>query len=222
MNPSPYLTTAAPPATQTQRLHFVRHGATDLNLAGLRCGGDIDVPLSDLGRQQAAAAARCIANLQPPVGIIVTSQLHRTQHTAEIIASTLHGLHLSAGDSRAQRLRIVVEPLFAERFLGEWNGQTKAATQAFLDAGQTPPGGESNAQFKARVRAALHTLYGLWPQRPLLVSSQGVARVLGELAGLPGRVKLANAQLAAFDLSATALQLASESLRCENEIEETL
>jgi 2,3-bisphosphoglycerate-dependent phosphoglycerate mutase len=212
----------APLAAQSQRLHFVRHGATDLNLAGLRCGGDIDVPLSEVGRQQAAAAARCIANLQPPVGLIVTSQLQRTQHTAQIIASVLHSFNTSAGERGAKPLRIVVEPLFAERFLGEWNGQTKAATQALLDAGHTPPGGESKAQFKRRVSAALRTLYGLWPQRPLLVSSQGVARVLGELAGKPDRVKLANAQLAAFDLSAPALQLACESLHCENDIEETL
>lgn len=29
--------------------HFVHHGVTELNFRGLRCGGDLDVPLADIG-----------------------------------------------------------------------------------------------------------------------------------------------------------------------------
>lgn len=39
-----------------QQLLFVRHGATAPNEAELRCGGDLDVPLSELGRAQAREA----------------------------------------------------------------------------------------------------------------------------------------------------------------------
>jgi 2,3-bisphosphoglycerate-dependent phosphoglycerate mutase len=187
-------------STNARLLRFVRHGATELNLAGLRCGGDVDVPLAEVGRQQALATARCIANLSPAVAVLVTSDLLRTQETAHIIANFLNS---PAPDGELQRppLHVLVQPLFAERFLGDWNGQPKHATQAALDEGRTPPGGESKAQFKARVTAGLHALQGLWPQRPLLVSSQGVARVLGELAAVPTGLRLANAQLAEFDFS---------------------
>jgi len=43
-------------------LHFVRHGATAANLVGLRCGGDIDLPLTDTGRRQALSAGRALVS----------------------------------------------------------------------------------------------------------------------------------------------------------------
>jgi 2,3-bisphosphoglycerate-dependent phosphoglycerate mutase len=187
-----------------RRLRFLRHGATELNLAGLRCGGDVDVPLTDVGRAQAAAAARCIANLRPPVGVIVTSHLQRTRETAEIVVATLRGMRDADGSRGEGHITVVVQPLFAERALGEWNGQSREATQALLEAGHTPPGGESNAAFTARVQAGLRQLAGLWTQAPLLISSQGVARVLGELSGQAHRVHVANAQLTEFDFDTRA------------------
>jgi 2,3-bisphosphoglycerate-dependent phosphoglycerate mutase len=199
------------------RLRFLRHGATALNLSGLRCGGDVDVPLAEVGHAQAAAAARCIANLHPPVGVIVTSQLQRTRQTADIVVATLQALGHPDGSGCDWRVPVVVQPLFAERALGEWNGQPRAATQAWLEAGHTPPGGESNAAFKARVQAGLRQLNGLWAQAPLLVSSQGVARVLRELVGQPGRVGVANAQLTEFDIDVRALMATHADL-----MEETL
>jgi 2,3-bisphosphoglycerate-dependent phosphoglycerate mutase len=192
-----------------QRLRFLRHGATELNLAGLRCGGDVDVPLTDVGRAQAAAAAHCIANLRPAVGVIVTSQLLRTRQTADIIVNILRARPREGmPGGEVADICIVIEPLLAERRLGEWNGLSRQATQAWFDAGHTPPGGESKAAFKARVQAGLHQLRGLWRQQPLLISSQGVARVLGELGestGQPHGVRVANAQLLEFDIDTHAL-----------------
>jgi 2,3-bisphosphoglycerate-dependent phosphoglycerate mutase len=205
------------PLAIRHRLRFLRHGATELNLAGLRCGGDLDVPLTDVGRAQAAAAARCIANLRPAVGVIVTSHLQRTRQTADIVAATLRSFGHPDGSGCDWRIPVVVQPLFAERALGEWNGQPRAAAQALLEAGQTPPGGESNAAFKARVQAGLRQLNGLWAQAPLLISSQGVARVLGELVGQAGQVRVANAQLTQFDFDMQALMAARAEL-----VEETL
>jgi 2,3-bisphosphoglycerate-dependent phosphoglycerate mutase len=184
--------TTAADADCHNRLRFVRHGATALNLAGLRCGGDLDVPLTPEGRAQALAVAADLAGLQQvgphAVGVIVTSHLQRTRETAEIIARHLGGL------------RVVVQPMFAERHLGAWNCLPIATTQARLLAGTTPPGGEPNAVFEARVAQALRAIAGLWAERPLLVSSQGVARVLGQLAGLPAGARLANAQVTEFNL----------------------
>jgi 2,3-bisphosphoglycerate-dependent phosphoglycerate mutase len=175
-------------ASDHHPLRFVRHGATALNQAGLRCGGDLDVPLTPEGRAQALAVSSELARLQPAVGVIVTSHLQRTVETAEIIARQLGGL------------RVVVQPLFAERHLGSWNCLPIPQTQARLLAGTTPPGGEANGVFEARVAQALHSLAPLWALRPLLVSSQGVARVLGQFAGLPAGARLANVQVTEFNL----------------------
>jgi len=180
-------------------LLFMRHGATALNAAGLRCGGDVDLPLIDAGRHQAALAARRLAAMRPRVGVIVVSGLQRTRQTADIVARELHGVE------------IVVEPAFNERRLGAWNRLPITDTQAALEAGVTPPGGESNAEFTQRIReAAVTTLLPLLRRRPLLVGSKGVARVLGELAGLDVHAPLGNADLAAFDLSMLSKQCALE------------
>jgi probable phosphoglycerate mutase len=179
--------TASPQTPPTHPLRFVRHGATSANLAGLRCGGDLDLPLTDLGREQAEAAAEQIAQLDPPVGLIITSELQRTRETAAIIARRLRGVPL------------VVEAAFAERLLGSWNLQSIESTQAWLEARCTPPGGESDAEFTARIEAGLRRIARCMPRRPLLVGSKGVARVLGELSGRPGRLNLANGVVETFD-----------------------
>lgn len=176
-------------ATATPPLCFVRHGATQANLAGLRCGGDLDIPLTDAGRRQAKAAARNVAARVPRIGLIITSDLKRTQETAAIIAAALPGTP------------IVVEPDLRERSLGAWNLCPLAETQAWIEARMTPPGGESDEDFTRRIARGLRRIKGRLHERPLLVGSKGVARVMGELAGWPGRLALANGEVAEFDLA---------------------
>ena len=174
-------------------LLFMRHGATALNAAGLRCGGDVDLPLIEAGHRQAAQAAQRLAAMRPRVGVIVVSGLQRTRQTAEIVARGLHGVE------------IIIEPAFNERRLGDWNRRPIADTQADLAAGITPPGGESNIEFTQRIRAAVvGTLVPRLAKRPLLVASKGVARVLGELSGRGREAPLGNADFCVFDLSALA------------------
>ncbi len=174
-------------------LAFVRHGATEPNLAGLRCGGDLDLPLTDTGREQAAASAlRLLAQAQP-VGLIVSSGLQRTDETARIIARRLGGVALMSDDG------------FRERLLGEWNLCPLTDTEPWLAMGMTPPGGESAADFSARIAAAVERLLPHLSQRVLLVASRGVGRVLGEFAGRPGRMVLANGEVARFDLNPFAM-----------------
>ena len=181
-----------PKQLPSRHLVFVRHGATEANLAGLRCGGDLDVPLTDFGRRQAAEAGLRIRELRLPVCVIVTSALQRTRETAEIISRLLHNV------------AVVIEPAFAERRLGEWNLRPVAQTQAALASGVTPPGGESNADFLERIGGAVDSLLPRLDDQPLLVGSKGVARALGELLGLRGRQDISNGQLAHFDLTALA------------------
>ena len=180
-----------PPASiQAATLRFVRHGATAANVLGLRCGGDLDLDLVSAGRKQATEVGRRLAAMDPPVRVIVTSGLRRTLETARIIARAL-------GCST-----VLVEPDFAERRLGEWNLRSIDGTQPWFEQGLTPPGGEANSEFAARVAGAARRLMMCMPESPLVVGSKGVARVLGELTGRPGRLELGNAGFAEFDLSA--------------------
>jgi probable phosphoglycerate mutase len=192
MLPSPY-------PRPSRHLIFVRHGATEPNLAGLRCGGDLDVPLTEAGRRQAIEAALRIRELRMPVGVIITSALQRTLETADIASRLLRGV------------TVVVEPELAERHLGAWNLRPIAETEGALVSGQTPPGGESNQDFTDRIARAVQTLLPRLDEHPMLVGSKGVARALGELLGLHGRTDLGNGQLAHFDLAAFADR---QSMRC--------
>jgi probable phosphoglycerate mutase len=181
-------------ADQRLPLRFVRHGATAPNLAGLRCGGDLDVPLTAQGRAQAAAVAERILRLDPPVRLIVTSDLKRNRETADIIAARLNARTRS-------RVQMIVQPAFSERRLGAWNLRPIAETQPWFEARRTPPGGESDDQFTRRVADAVRAIKRQLAQRPLLVGSKGVGRVLGELVGLPERLELGNAEVWEFDFA---------------------
>ncbi len=170
-------------------LRFLRHGATIANTNGLRCGGDLDLPLTPLGIEQAEQAAIRIACLRPPVGLIVSSDLKRTRETAAIVAAALPGVP------------IVIEPNFGERRLGEWNLMPIAHSQPWLEARLTPPGGESDDEFTDRIARALRGIKRQLPYAPLLVGSKGVARVMGELIGIPRRLELDNGVVTEFDFS---------------------
>lgn len=169
-----------PPAA---RLLFARHGATAPNLAGLRCGGDLDPPLVEQGRRQAIDLARAVAARSEPIDLILCSDLQRTRETASIVRAALGPVELR------------VLPAFRERSLGGWNLQPIAATEADLAAGVTPPGGESREAFHARISQALEQIAPVLQRRVLLVASKGVGRVLRELADLPPRRPLGNAEL---------------------------
>jgi 2,3-bisphosphoglycerate-dependent phosphoglycerate mutase len=181
----------------TLHLTLLRHGATLPNQQGLRCGGDLDAPLTDDGRRQATQAALRIRELRLPVRFIVTSRLARTVETARIVSRVLQGVE------------VAFEPAFAERRLGAWNLQPIAATEAALAQGETPPGGESMQDFSARIAAALDTWLPRLHEPALLVASKGIARVLRELTGGAPRQPLGNGELAHFDLTGFAQRRAA-------------
>ena len=66
-------------STRVRRLVMLRHGQTEYN-AGNRMQGQLDTELTDLGRDQAVAAAEVLAKRQPLV--IVSSDLRRALDTA--------------------------------------------------------------------------------------------------------------------------------------------
>lgn len=169
-------------------LFFVRHGVTEPNFRGLRCGGDLDVPLLDIGLDQAYLLAKQIRAMDLAIGAIACGSLVRTRQTALIISGVLGGLGVE------------VEPLLNERHLGSWNNRPIAETEEALKRKETPPGGESEAQFTERVAGALERLAPLLERRPLLVSSKGVGRILNDLLGGEGRLQVGNGEIVAFDM----------------------
>lgn len=172
-------------------LYFVRHGVTEPNFKGLRCGGDLDVPLLDVGCDQAFLLAKQIERMDLDIGLIVAGSLIRTRQTASIISGVL------------RNTVVEVEPLINERHLGEWNNKPVHATEELLKANAPPPGGETEEQFQHRISRALDRLRPYLPRRPLLVSSKGVGRVLNELLGGEGRMQVGNGEVVEFAVQHT-------------------
>ena len=181
-------------------LYFVRHGVTEPNFRGFRCGGDLDIPLMDLGCDQAYLLAKQIDKMNLRIGVILTGSLIRTRQTASIISGVLGNVPIE------------IEPLFNERRLGQWNNRPIAETEELLAAKVTPPGGESEDDFTARVALGLEHLRPQLDRRPLLVSSKGVGRVLNGLLGGQGRMQIGNGEIVEFavarDHGATTLRVA--------------
>jgi probable phosphoglycerate mutase len=170
-------------------LFFVRHGVTEPNFRGYRCGGDLDIPLMDIGCDQAYLLAKQIDKMNLRVGVIATGTLVRTRQTASIISGVLGNVPIE------------IDPLLNERRLGQWNNRPIAETESQLASGMTPPGGESEADFRARIGKALDNLQPLLDRRPLVVSSKGVGRVLNVLLGGEGRMQVGNGEIVEFVVS---------------------
>lgn len=123
-------------------LLMVRHGETALNVA--RVLQPADTPLSEAGRRQAALLAARIAALRPAA--IVSSPLPRALQTAEAIADAT-GLPIECMDT------------LQERNFGDLRGRSYDGLGFdALRMDEAPPGGESAADFRARVTDALARL----------------------------------------------------------------
>ena len=170
-------------------LFFVRHGVTEPNFRGFRCGGDLDIPLMDIGCDQAYLLAKQIEKMNLRIGVIVTGSLIRTRQTASIISGVLGNIPVE------------VEPLFNERRLGQWNNRPIAETEELLASKVTPPGGESEPDFENRISLALDSLKPLMDRRPLLVSSKGVGRIMNAILGGPGRMQVGNGEIVEFNVT---------------------
>jgi broad specificity phosphatase PhoE len=152
------------------RFLVIRHGQSTWNASG-RWQGHADAPLSDLGRAQAAAAAR---NL-PPVDAIWSSDLERARATAEII-----GDHLG--------YPVHVDTRFRERNAGVWSGLTREEIEAgwpgYLKDHARPAGFEHDEEVLTRVLDGLNELHTAHPDATLLVVAHGgVLRALERYCG---------------------------------------
>jgi len=134
---------------------LVRHGQTTLNAEG-RLSGHLDVPLTDLGVAQAAAAARAVKAMGQPTRVIC-SPLQRARQTAS-------ALEASALEASALEVGVEVDDRWIELDYGEYDGRptTEVPAETWrawrLDSAFRPPGGESLDALDARVRPACDEL----------------------------------------------------------------
>jgi probable phosphoglycerate mutase len=175
-------------------LFFVRHGITEPNFRGFRCGGDLDIPMMDIGCDQAYLLAKQIDKMNLRVGVIISGSLIRTRQTAAIVSGVLG------------TVPVEIEPLLNERRLGQWNNKPIADTEDMLKRNVTPPGGESEEQFESRIALAFEHLRPYLEKRPLIVSSKGVGRVLNQLLGGTERMNVGNGEIVEFSVSPQAGQ----------------
>jgi probable phosphoglycerate mutase len=160
-------------------IYYIRHGQTEWNAAG-RFQGSKDIPLNDLGREQAAHAGGILKDLfardeRGPESLgFVSSPLGRARSTMEFVRTQLD---LPAADyALDDRLR--------EIGYGHWEGSTLAQQQEshpeVFAARQTdkwgmpPPGGESYASVQIRMRDWYEELMG----DTVAVAHGGTARAL--------------------------------------------
>jgi ribonuclease H / adenosylcobalamin/alpha-ribazole phosphatase len=127
---------------------LLRHGQTPMSVQK-RYAGRSDIPLTDVGLQQAAAAAKRLASAG--IDVIVASPLLRARQTAGEVATTTGAA-------------VVTDDGFRETDFGAWEGLTfaevrerwPAEVSAWLaDPAVPPPDGESFVQVSERVSGAL-------------------------------------------------------------------
>ena len=172
---------------RVRRLVMLRHGQTEHN-AGNRMQGQLDTDLSDLGREQAAAAAEVLAKRQPV--LVVSSDLRRAWDTA-----------VTLGERAGQSVR--VDTRLRETHLGDWQDLTHFEVDAQWpgarlawrnDARWAPHGGESRVDVATRSRplvAELTAEQTEWgtdaPERPVVLVAHGglIAALTAALLKLP-------------------------------------
>lgn len=177
-------------------LVLIRHGETEWNRIG-RWQGHADVPLSDLGREQARRVAARLRAEEQRFDHIYASDLARAFETAGIIASALE---------------LPVHPLIElrEMHVGAWSGMTRDEIRVkypeqwslYTGGGDGPRGGhgETNEALRARVVGILERLVRDHPEQRLLVVSHGgpirtLVSHIERLTGLPTDLQIDNTSI---------------------------
>ena len=160
-------------------LWLVRHGETDWNAEG-RWQGHADVPLSEIGRDQAHRLAQRLEGVS--FDAVISSDLVRALETARIVSARL-------GSSPS----LVIDPRWREIHVGALSGLTPAEAEARgLGRWHRPfderyPDGESRAEMGVRVAQALTQVAREYAGKRAIVFSHGgtIKSAFGALLGDP-------------------------------------
>jgi len=143
---------------------LLRHGQTPMSVQK-RYAGISDVPLTETGVYQAAAAAKRLASAG--IGAIVSSPLRRAVRTAEEVVAVTG-------------VPMVTDEGFRETDFGAWDGLTYAEVRErwpaemaswLANPAVAPPGGESFAEVSTRVTEALQRVLTRQARQTVLIVS---------------------------------------------------
>jgi len=165
------------------QLCLVRHGETDWNNQR-RLQGQEDVPLNDLGRQQAKESGLHLK--EEHWDTIVASPLSRAFETAKIIQNELH-----------QNIPIYTNDAFKERAFGDASGLTFDELRKTYP-NRNIPNQEEWEEFKTRVFNGLEDIQTNFPDQKVLLVAHGavincILSVLSNGEVGTGKTKLINA-----------------------------
>ena len=147
------------------RLLMLRHGQTEYSAQG-RYAGRADLPLTELGERQAAAAAARLATTGGVVAV-ASSPLLRARQTARPVADALD-------------VPLTIHDGLTETDFGAWEGLTFAEardrdpdlhTRWLTDTSVAPPGGESMEAVHSRVHQVRDQLIAEYGAATLIVVS---------------------------------------------------
>lgn len=181
------------------QVYLVRHGETEWN-AARRIQGQSDSPLTAKGLYQARQVAQRVRD--EGITHVITSDLGRTRHTAQIIADAC-GCEVI----NEPRLRELHMGVLEERILDGLTEQEEGWRKQMVDGSPKGriPEGETMTELAVRMRAALDSCLDLPPgSKPLLVS-HGIALgcLISTILGLPAyaerRLRLRNCSLSRVD-----------------------
>lgn len=201
VEPDPAAALPEPRDGHPTRFLIVRHGESSYGAQG-RFTGREDVPLTDVGRGQAAAVADRIGASAPVV--VLTSPLVRCLDTAKAIAGRVGA-------------PLIEDDRLLDESLGAWTGlrvdEIEAGWPAEFaiwrqDPAAAPPDGESFVQVRDRVRALLTELLRVYRGHPVVLVTHGaVAKMILIIAlqvdpAVAYRLRVDTGSLSAFDVDA--------------------
>ena len=183
------------------RLYYLRHGQTTWNADGNRYAGATDVPLTELGIQQAKQGSARIRDIE--FDAVFCSGMSRALETAKLVLD-------------GRDVPIVQDPRLNEMNYGTWEGKTHAEIVAepdnhwhdwAVDPDAFRPGerGELASELVARVTAFLYDV--MQPGRTVLAVAHHttgrllIAHTLEMPLSAYRRLQLDNASLSLFERS---------------------
>ena len=154
-----------------KEFYMIRHGESVAN-RDRYFSGNLDVALTDLGRQQAEAAGNVLVRKKITLSLIVHSHLSRARDTATILNKNI-------------KATMTQTALLGEHNFGEWEKQPWDEIRPRFFAGENPPGGETHEAFHERVKTGFHFALNLHEKPMLIVCHGGIFRALHCFYGAP-------------------------------------
>lgn len=158
--------------------YLIRHGETDWNVQR-KLQGQSDIPLNDLGRQQALALKDLLAPLE--IKSVFASDLTRAVETARLGFKNLP--HLV--DQLEQRLHPGLREVNLGTYEGsQWTEMAGVFGEYFVEGWMSAdpshdhlkfPEGESKGELKSRFKKTLVEIFNLVPPQPVAIVTHGLA-----------------------------------------------